>query len=469
MKEALQKYTQTSWLDLVNFTSLQELEVGQEPYALQDGLMINQSSPQACHVNHSARLASNSERMTNGIYCHTSLNWSKPVSQALFLANRSIKPLLTQRERSQKLTDALSQELKNLLTVGHPIYKQTWKPKATMSGFIFWAHTAQVHSIKDNAFIGLPTPTISNDGSNATSMAVLDRGHGINLAGAAELMAGFPTPIASDNRDRGKWDDPAIQRRMAIGKSIELSMLATAMTGERITGYNTSRANDAEKRGTPAIDSRNGLVCDAQLASWPTPNCADENASRSSNPQDYSTRWMQRDNHGSQLAHTAQALAAWATPKAQNANTAHPHGQGGLGLQEQDQLAPWATPNTMDVLPCRSPQAMYKQARNGGRTGRTFPGNLREQVDPIMQQAYLDAKTDAECGITQTGYGAETENTDQSTETSNLSFGQLNPALSRWLMGYPVEWDIAAIQAHMKILEAKKSTSTTRKKPENRA
>jgi len=37
-------------------------------------------------------------------------------------------------------------------------------------------------------------------------------------------MAAWPTPVSSDNRDRGKWTDPAIQRRERIGKSVELSM-----------------------------------------------------------------------------------------------------------------------------------------------------------------------------------------------------------------------------------------------------
>ena len=42
----------------------------------------------------------------------------------------------------------------------------------------------------------------------------------------------------------------------------------------------------------------------------------------------------------------------------------------------------WATPNTMDHLPQRSPEALRRQATTT-RKGRTRPGNLREQVDPI--------------------------------------------------------------------------------------
>jgi hypothetical protein len=63
-----------------------------------------------------------------------------------------------------------------------------------------------------------------------------------------------------------------------------------------------------------------------------------------------------------------------------------------LGTQ---QTANWATPNTMDVLPPRSFGAMKKQAQNGGRKNRRRPGNLREQVNPLMQQAYNEARAEA--------------------------------------------------------------------------
>ncbi|RLA00316.1 MAG: hypothetical protein DRQ42_05775, partial [Gammaproteobacteria bacterium] len=116
-------------------------------------------------------------------------------------------------------------------------------------------------------------------------------------------------------------------------------------------------------------------------------------------------------------------------------------------LKDQVPIFPagWATPNTMDTLPARSDQAMYNRARNGGRKGRTFPGNLREQVDSRSQKNYQDALEDAKESETQsTGYTAGITST-----------GLLNPALSRWLMGLPEAWCIAAIQSSRLMIQQK--------------
>lgn len=123
---------------------------------------------------------------------------------------------------------------------------------------------------------------------------------------------------------------------------------------------------------------------------WPSPNCGDVNASRSSTPQEYSARWMARPNHGSQLAHTVQAL--------------------------------WATANTMDHLPPRSPEAMERQF-SATRKGRTAPANLWEQVQRSMWP-----KDNGTTQTTLNGLNAQTENQ-----------GQLNPAFVSWLMGFHTE------------------------------
>lgn len=51
----------------------------------------------------------------------------------------------------------------------------------------------------------------------------------------------------------------------------------------------------------------------------------------------------------------------------------------------------WATPNTMDHLPQRSPEALMRQAE-GSRKGRKRPANLREQVDPATVKAWEEPR-----------------------------------------------------------------------------
>ena len=90
-------------------------------------------------------------------------------------------------------------------------------------------------------------------------------------------------------------------------------------------------------------------------------------------------------------------------------------------------VAPWATPNTLDHIALRSDAALLKQATTT-RKGRTFPANLREQVDPRSQEIYASGKIPHLST-------AETESTARS---------QLNPRFSLWLMGYPIEWAYCA-------------------------
>lgn len=72
----------------------------------------------------------------------------------------------------------------------------------------------------------------------------------------------------------------------------------------------------------------------------------------------------------------------------------------------------WSTPNTLDSLPLRSPEALSHQAETA-RKGRKYPANLREQVDPESVQIYHDKTQNAswptprsqEPGRTSSGYG----------------------------------------------------------------
>jgi hypothetical protein len=68
----------------------------------------------------------------------------------------------------------------------------------------------------------------------------------------------------------------------------------------------------------------------------------------------------------------------------------------------------------MDVLPSRSYDAMKKQATSGNRKNRKRPGNLREQIDPLMCQAYVDASKEANAGAWPTPRALEIDETEES-------------------------------------------------------
>ena len=78
------------------------------------------------------------------------------------------------------------------------------------------------------ALMGWTTPS-ATDGCRG-GKTITEGMTGSSLTQMSGLM-GWPTPCAADNRDRGKWSDPAIQRRVRIGKQIELSMMVGVVNG----------------------------------------------------------------------------------------------------------------------------------------------------------------------------------------------------------------------------------------------
>lgn len=180
-------------------------------------------------------------------------------------------------------------------------------------------------------------------------------------------------------------------------------------------------------------------ITETDSGSWPTPIFSDGRGSAGKGKRE--------------LPNIAK-LTDWLTPTTSDMNGVRKlDGKRSGGLNTQATAVPglWATPNTLDHMAPKSEEAMKKQAQ-GARKGRTFPCNLREQVDVRSQEIYAESASLWPTVTTQdnaqmagqysktngTTLGGAVRQCNAKTEKSGSS--QLNPRFSLWLMGYPIEW-----------------------------
>jgi len=156
----------------------------------------------------------------------------------------------------------------------------------------------------------------------------------------------------------------------------------------------------------------------ALLAAWPTP-AATELGNTLESYQ--AMKANMASGPRTAVTHLSQAaqLATWATPKLSDQNgIRQADGRRGLGLNDQ---ASWSTPSARD----------WKDTPGMATTGTNPDGSERTRIDQLPRQAQL-----AGSGSPVTG-----------SRVSTAKRGRLNPAHSRWLMGYPPVWDACAVTA----------------------
>lgn len=181
---------------------------------------------------------------------------------------------------------------------------------------------------------------------------------------------------------------------------------------ESVTTWPTAQTSDANGAASPDRDAHRKQLRDVEtgMGAWPTPTTAE--ADKISNQANYGQQGLsnhpaivgERTREKGKKSRSGEAM--WPTMTAQEAHNSLggsnfdrvtiPLGTMALmhGQADQDNAntsgnhqESWATPNTMDTLPPRSPEAL-KRYITEMRPGRTNPCNLREQVDPETMEAF---------------------------------------------------------------------------------
>ena len=223
------------------------------------------------------------------------------------------------------------------------------------------------------------------------------------------------------------WKESSVQNSLETTGEIQQAPRFCSMSLESWKGWVTLQRLQWSQRAKLALLTGANASSSLELEkTWPTPQTSDPNGAASPD----------RPAHRVQLRDVENGMGDWPTPTTAEAdkisNQAN-YGQQGLsnrpaivglpdrekglksrsgvatiqngsmepmlGQADQDSantsgnpLGSWATPNTMDSLPPRSPEAL-KRYITEMRLGRTNPCNLREQVDPETMAAYKQWST----------------------------------------------------------------------------
>ena len=330
--------------------SLPGSEFGGTAFAALGGLTIAEFGAGLAPANLSARQAAALDLLTSGI----------------------CGPRGTTSSRSAALQESLANRLRAKTgSNGSILYRLTWKTRGTPSG-------RQICALR---------------GSPNKAATVADFICG-NASISSQPVKGWTTPQAHDVSGRSKT------QKAAHGTKHGCACLVNEALA---TGWQTPRANDAEKRGAniDPNDPRNGIVGQAMAAGWAAPLT---NAIKD-------TGDLEGYLHG---------------PNGRFRNDS---------TTTQAVLAGWPTPNVPSGGRKLSFEAILSGKRENGAKAQIAVHNVAEQLCPLP-----NAPNDSTAFLIMTPDGQ----TQVSFIAATGGGVQLNPAHSRWLMRFPVQWEQCA-------------------------
>ena len=180
----------------------------------------------------------------NSVLTPYSRTWRVKVTPQGRLVFQLLASVPTTKEKESGLwptptTDSANNRTKKYAQGGTPLTMaiQTWPTPAARDWKDTGENTNYEKIAKKGKLAGAvkmwPTPRASNPGSrpNGKGGKILQEEVQIAEGIRKRRQKMWPTPNASDNRDRGNLSDPAIQRRIAMGKQVGLTMAVKEKKG----------------------------------------------------------------------------------------------------------------------------------------------------------------------------------------------------------------------------------------------
>ena len=354
--------------------------------------------------------------------------WSGPAAPLCCLANKS-----QARQCSESLQSALEA---NLNGPGSMIYQNVWKPHTTPLGRQIYRLRASARRTSDNepslVRSGWATPV--GQQANGTPDAFLERkrksmANGSQSMGVClsdlnmqvQAWAGWPSPTVGNAAGSQMAKGASTTGRRPDGSKATVSLNAVAQA----SGWNTPRATDGSNGGPNQAGG--ALTPDAALSGWRTPMASDTQERKSVG---YIERRKNRKFSITTAMEAVWQLSGWPTPRANDAEK-----RGAVaddprnGLVTAGNLSGWPTPMAADNRDRGSWDDPAIQRRK--RIGKSI------ELSMLVGCAHGAARITAD-GTMLTGCSAGME-----------SGGQLNPAFSGWLMGFPEAWCHAAISCQL--------------------
>ncbi len=283
-------------------------------------------------------------------------------------------------------------------------------------------------SLEQTTLPGLDALTSSPESEGGILPSSLPDGLPISLSGQALAHASlFRRPV------KGKgWKTPAIfgPSSAASSPSAALQLSLENRLLQRMAAFGSLEYDLTWKHWDMlsgpricALRASARRTSDSGFTGWPTPGAIDS----TSNVETPEAR-LQRENRGGMNLSTAALMAGWAAPAARdfrhpNLKSYEERGGGKKGEQLPNQVAHlvgWNSPRATD-------------GSNGG---------------PNQAGGALPADAALAIGTPSTSSPASTEKR-----------GALNPAHSRWLMGFPAAWDSCGATAMQSIRSSRRNSS----------